>query len=236
MVPTHQTESERYFDDFSRSNWSTWGLSGLAALAMNLTLFLLMPCLMDAGPDRLTAETVIPQVTVVRVEPKASQLRREPEKPPIPPRPKPPVRTGETAAKPPAPRMTLPFEIDPRLPDGPGSLALPPLQSAPAVASDSIPAEFSESQLDAPLIAVVRIPAVYPPGAIRNSIEGWVKVRFVVNETGRTEGIQILDARPPGLFESSVRRSVGTWRFKPGTVGGMPVRTVVQTTVRFELE
>jgi protein TonB len=63
-----------------------------------------------------------------------------------------------------------------------------------------------------------------------------VKVKFVVNEQGTVEKITIVDAKPPGMFDQSVSRCVSKWRFKPGTVEGMPIKAWVETTIRFELE
>ena len=80
------------------------------------------------------------------------------------------------------------------------------------------------------------MPPVYPPSAKRRGIEGWVKVRFVVNPRGEVQDVSIVDAKPPGVFDDSVTRCVFGWRFQPGTVDGTPVSAWVETTVRFELE
>jgi periplasmic protein TonB len=77
---------------------------------------------------------------------------------------------------------------------------------------------------------------VYPVQARSRGIEGWVKVAFIVDEAGRVDDITILDAEPKGLFDRSVERCVRGWRFKPGTVEGMPVKAKVETVVQFELE
>lgn len=226
-----------YFDSFSHRNWVTWLASCLVALGLNLVLFLLMPCLMDKAPSRPSIETLVPMINVVRVKRQETEVKRKPVKQPEPPKVRPDSSRPETAPRQPLKaKLTLPFEINPRLPGGPNSLDLPPLESGPLVKVTDRPGAFSVGQLDAPLTVLARIPPVYPMRARRRGIEGWVKITFVVDETGIVENITIIEAQPPGLFDQSVQRCVGSWRFRPGTVEGLPVKTKVETTIRFELE
>jgi protein TonB len=90
--------------------------------------------------------------------------------------------------------------------------------------------------LDQPLTALSRLPPVYPVGAKRRGIEGWVRLRFVVDPRGEVREVSVIEAKPKGVFEDSVLRSVRSWRFKPGTVNGHPVSARAETTVRFDLE
>jgi protein TonB len=46
----------------------------------------------------------------------------------------------------------------------------------------------------------------------------------------------ILDARPKGLFEDAVRKTVPRWKFSPGRIAGEEVTSWVITTVRFTLD
>ncbi len=228
-----------YLESVSRRNWTTWVFSGLAAAALNLVLFLWMPYLMDPAPPQAAIETVVPQVHVIRLKKRETPVKRKPIRPPEP-------REIETVTRPTAPaksrpvkirhKMTLPFEINPRLPSGPTTLDLPPMESAPMVDIGGLPEIFSVGELDGSLTVLTRVPPVYPFRAKRRGIEGWVRVRFLVDEAGAVGRVTVLEAEPSGVFEKSVERSVSRWRFAPGTVGGMPVKTMVETTVRFELE
>ncbi len=65
---------------------------------------------------------------------------------------------------------------------------------------------YSLSELDSPLIPVIRLKPLYPMRARMLGIEGWVKVKFVVNEDGHTSNIEILDAKPKGIFEKKYKR------------------------------
>jgi protein TonB len=136
--------------------------------------------------------------------------------------------------------QNIPFEINPRLPALPNMPQVaPPMSTTPV--PDSTPPQglnglFEIGEIDGPLTALTRTPPLYPYRAKRMGIEGWVKVRFIVNENGRTEDIRIIEARPEDTFDKSVLQCVSSWRFKPGTVEGIPVKTMVSTTIRFKLE
>ena len=231
-----QSKHTGYFDDLDRQNWITWVWSGLTAISLNLVLFLLMPHLMDAAPSRSSIETLVPQVNVIRIKRHETKVKRETVKPPEPPKKRPDRQPKAARNQPIKTKLSLPFKINPRLPSGPGTLALPPLESAPLQNITAPSNVFSVGQLDAPLTTLARIPPVYPMRARRRGIEGWVRVNFVVDETGKVSSITIVEAQPSGLFEQSVNRCVSTWRFKPGTVDGMPVKTRVETTIRFTLD
>jgi protein TonB len=229
-------EPSDYFHTLSRRNWATWLWSGLVAAGLNLVLFLLMPHLVDPTPSGPTIDTLVPQINVIRLKRPETEVRRKPLTPPTPPAPKPVRKPDASPRQPIRNKLTLPFQVNPRLPGGPNSLVLPPLASAPLVDRGALQGAFSPSQLDGPLTTLTRIPPVYPVQARRRGIEGWVKVAFIVDETGRVDNISILAGEPEGLFDRSVERCVRGWRFKPGTVEGMPVRAQVETVIRFELE
>jgi periplasmic protein TonB len=154
----------------------------------------------------------------------------QPKEEPPPPE-KPPPKTEITQMKmqqlktPPVEleKPQLDFEVNPRLGLG---LALPP----PG------PARYELGQVDrAPMIAS-QLPPPYPYTARRRGIEGAVKIRFLVDEQGHVQHLEILEARPSGVFEESVLRTVPRWRFRPGRKDGQPVATWVETTIKFELK
>lgn len=95
---------------------------------------------------------------------------------------------------------------------------------------------FSVGQLDAPLTALAKTPPAYPPSAKRQNIEGWIKVKFVIDEHGQVGHVSVLAAEPQGIFEQSVLRCISNWRFKPGTVNGLAVKALVEQTIAFKLE
>ena len=230
------TKHNGYFDTISRRKWTTWLEAGLIAVGLNVVLFLLMPHLVEPAPSRSPIGTLVPQVNVIRMKRPDSEVRRKPRIPPKLPKPKQIPKPDTMTRQPLREKLTLPFEVNTKLPGGPNSLVLPPLKSAPLVNTSVLQSAFSVDQLDGPLTTLTRIPPVYPVQAHKRGIEGWVKVAFIVDETGRVGDITILDANPKDLFDQSVERCVRGWRFKPGTVEGIAVKAKVETVIEFKLE
>jgi len=94
---------------------------------------------------------------------------------------------------------------------------------------------FEAYELDQAPQPIVRVPPQYPYGARERGIEGAVQVRMLVTTDGSVGQIQILDARPTGIFEETVRRTLPQWRFAPGKIEGNPVTSWVVTTIHFNL-
>lgn len=224
-----------YLDALNRRNWSTWAWAAVIALVMNLTLFTIMPYLLHRQPAKPVYDQLVSHINVIRINRPDSAVRRKTLKLPEPPEKRKELPPRSPARQPLQAKLALPFEINPRLPGGPDTLDLPPLETA-ALHIPGPQEAFGIGDLDGPLTPLGRIPPVYPMAAKRRGVQGRVKVKFVVNEQGAVERITIVDAKPPGVFDQSVIRCVSKWRFKPGTVEGLPVKAWVETTVRFELE
>lgn len=94
---------------------------------------------------------------------------------------------------------------------------------------------FEAYELDQAPTAIVRVPPVYPYGARERGIEGAVQVRLLVATNGTVGDVEILDARPKGVFEDVVRRTVSQWKFSPGKIQGKAVTAWVITTIQFNL-
>lgn len=216
-----------------RRLWA-WAAALVGAAGLNLVLFALVPYLLSSEPEIKTYQESVSNVRVVRMQ------QPEPEEPePLEPEQEeqeeqePEPRKEPAQQKPEPTRMSLPFDVNPRLPSGPQSLELPRMMTS----NVSQPVDkVSSGDLDQPLRAVSRVPPRYPMSAKRRNIEGWVKVRFVVDRKGEVQEIKIVDEQPEGVFGKAVRRCVSRWRFEPGTVGGVAVKTEAETTIRFELD
>ncbi len=230
-----QENHTTYLDVLSRRNWGTWAWAAAVALAMNLTLFAIMPYLLHRQPAKPVYEQLVSHINVIRIKRPDSAMQRITAKPPEPPQTREEIHPKAPARQLVMTKLDLPFAINPRLPAGPATLDLPPMEAA-AYQNLGLQSAHSVGDLDGPLTPLARIPPVYPMGAKRRGIQGWVKVKFVINEQGTVEHISVVDAKPSGIFDQNVIRCVSKWRFKPGTVEGLPVKAWVETTVRFELE
>lgn len=73
---------------------------------------------------------------------------------------------------------------------------------------------------------------IYPPMLQRGSIDGEVRVSFVIAPDGSVESVDILRSSHP-LFTESVFKAVQKWRFQPGTMNGKPVHCRVHINIPF---
>jgi protein TonB len=231
-----------------------WGCALVFSVILNIALFSFMPTLRTPVPARHEYTTPVRITNIVRVKrpeepPKKRKIKKEIVlkrtvslgKKSIP---------GPVSKQQQAVRMTkLPFEINPRLPGGPGTLPTPPMETVDVPLSelkgvvqfsgtngDSLNGIYEIGELDAPLIPIVKVPPLYPTKARQKGIEGWVKVKFLVTEQGLVDKIKIYEAKPERIFNQSVIRCLSSWRFSPVTVDGVPVKVWAMTTILFELE
>lgn len=64
---------------------------------------------------------------------------------------------------------------------------------------------------------------LYPKSAQRRSIEGEVIIEFNVGIDGRVSSAFIVEANPPGRFDSSALRYVNSFVYEPYRLNGTPV-------------
>ena len=88
---------------------------------------------------------------------------------------------------------------------------------------------------DGDVIPLVRMPAQYPSKAKRRNIEGFVKARLEVNAQGTVDSVEIVDAKPRGVFERSAIRALYKYKFKPQIVDGKPQPQTVTQTLEYSL-
>jgi periplasmic protein TonB len=215
--------------------WKSWVMALLAAFLLNCGLFLFLPLYIGSPNTPKDIETLVDHIQVIRIKKLENPAEKKKKKPPEPPKkeqePKEKIKTQKPALQ---HKLTLPFKLNTRLPSISTDFQLPyqdTIDFGPAFNG-----AIDVSQLDRPLTTISRIPPVYPIRARRKGVEGWVRVGFEVDERGYVDNLTILEAKPSGFFEKSVMRCVTKWRYKPGTVEGIPVRARMETTIRFEME
>lgn len=71
---------------------------------------------------------------------------------------------------------------------------------------------------------IVRIEPNFPMQALREGKEGYVKLSFSINQIGRVEDIQIIDAKPRRLFNKEAKRALKRWKYKPKMINGKAVK------------
>jgi TonB family protein len=75
----------------------------------------------------------------------------------------------------------------------------------------------------------------YPPSALGHQITGSVLLTYTVDTGGVTRDVHVIEATPPGVFDSAAITAVRRWRYAPLIVNGTAVEVPVKTKVRFEL-
>ncbi len=219
-------------------SWSSWTVALVFSLALNIVLFGSMTGLIDCKPRRPEYFQHLEKVNFIRIKRPESPIHKREKRPEIrSPRPEKDLTMKESAfrTQPLKQIVKLPFEINPELSAVSGTLPVLPIERV-AIGPSGLGHIYGMSEIDHPLTPYVQVPPIYPMEARRRGIEGWVKVRFVVMEDGRVGDIEIMDRHPGRIFDRAVIRCISAWRFSPGTVEGVPVKTRVETTVRFELQ
>ncbi len=73
----------------------------------------------------------------------------------------------------------------------------------------------------------------YPPGMIREEVEGSVTVRVLIGTDGRVKAVETVASDHQAFFEATRTQAFKRWRFKPATKDGVAVESWQQLTVRF---
>jgi protein TonB len=93
----------------------------------------------------------------------------------------------------------------------------------PAVKAASRPMTHRANRIDEPPREFAgNVPPRYPPREERLGIEGTVRMRLLIDETGRVEDLQFISG--PQVFRDAVRDAVAQWRFSPARHLGQPVK------------
>jgi len=225
-----------------RSLWTSfvgWGLAIALSALLNITLFGLMPGLIHMIPQDQDKLEDIKAIQVIRIKRQETPPRKKELKKPKPKqepkRLKTTTPTKVVQQKKMQLKPRLPFQLNPKLPVTSTSLTMPAMEHF-SMKIPTLKGLYEMGELDSPLTPLAKIPPIYPMRAMRRGIEGWVKVRFLVNTQGRVEQLKVIESDPESVFDKSVINCISQWKFKPGTVEGEPVNTMAETTIRFELE
>ncbi|HVG10979.1 MAG TPA: TonB family protein [Thermoanaerobaculia bacterium] len=114
----------------------------------------------------------------------------------------------------------------------------------PVPSSGTGPAEPQQAVNDEPIVVggavtkpeiLVKTQPRYTELARRANIEGFVGLKAVIDEQGYVTDLQVLKALPMGLDKAAMD-AVRTWRFKPATLHGRPVKVYYNLTVHFTIQ
>lgn len=92
------------------------------------------------------------------------------------------------------------------------------------------------TRIDRPVEIVSAPMPIYPRALRSRRMDGLVRLRFVVSETGRTEtsSIRLVTVSDSGFIASAVK-AVSEVRYRPALAGGCPVKVMVEQNIRYTL-
>jgi TonB family protein len=91
-----------------------------------------------------------------------------------------------------------------------------------------------QAGLTAPVVLINPSPA-YTEEARKSHIKGTIVIRGIVRKDGALDDLKIEKGLGYGLDESAINTLTTEWRFKPGTLNGVPVAVMVQLEVDFKI-
>ncbi|MAF79102.1 MAG: energy transducer TonB [Halobacteriovoraceae bacterium] len=196
-----------------KSKGQLYGTALVLGFPVTLVLFYIMATLVSQPVDLGSSadEQIIDFVRVASQSSLQTRQRSMPKKPPKPQK------------APDMPKMSVNSQVD---------APQPQMAMTSPLASDSL--SFGNGPYlggavgggggggDREVMPLVRIEPQYPRKAAMSGKEGWVKLKFDVNETGAVENVSIIDAKPPRLFNQSAKRALLKWKYQPKIVDGKP--------------
>ncbi|HGF7475845.1 TPA: energy transducer TonB [Vibrio mimicus] len=200
-------------------------LASPIALAVTLALFSLMAWMVDNGGKSIPKPTSTLSFTMVMAEQEQEQdvQRRQrsiPEQPQVPQVPtQAPARSEQTAA----------MDVSSLNP-------LVDLNLSTAIEGVAVNApQFGEFSVNQQVMPLHRVEPNYPAKALQRGVEGYVTLRFNIDELGKTRDIEVVDSNPKRYFEREAMLALRNWKYQPKIVDG---KAVVQTglTVRLEFK
>ena len=209
------------------------------ALLINLTLFAILPHFIKGEYRKDNIHYAMP-INLIRIRPqKPSPPKQEEEKKPQEKEIKEKIRpkfqvdlSGPKEIK----MDKLSFEINPRLVEGMAVAPPAKLVQLTEKLPELTKPFYDLNEVDQKPVVLLKLKPPYPYRARQFNIAGYVRVRFLVDKLGQVSRISILKSSPEGIFDSTVRATVSSWKFSPGKIEGNPVSTWVVTTIAFKME
>lgn len=112
--------------------------------------------------------------------------------------------------------------------------------SSPASGLPSLPIGIDTTwylarQVDHHPKAIGLIEPAYPEEAKRRNLEGTLKLMLKIDDLGRVQSAEVVEATPPGVFDEVALAAFRAARFRPAMKDGRPVRYQAYMRVEFKL-
>jgi periplasmic protein TonB len=110
----------------------------------------------------------------------------------------------------------------------PSDIAMPASNNAPA--ATTAPAGQVQD-----LKTKTRIEPTYPPASRRASEEGTVRLKVLVDESGRPKDVQVAQSSGFTRLDEAAKQAVRKWRFQAASNGGQAMSVWTQVAITFRL-
>ncbi|QYJ87435.1 energy transducer TonB [Shewanella mesophila] len=193
-------------------------LRGIVSLlvggAVTFALFVFMAFLVSGGAKRADTATDSPviEISMDKQDTKVQDKPRVKPKPPTPPE------------QPPLP--------DTPPPDSSSDIDTNMSFNMSGVVAGSANTGFKLGNMmtrDGDATPIVRIEPQYPIAAARDGKEGWVQLRFTINELGGVDDVEVINADPKRVFDKEAKRALKKWKYKPKIVDGKALKQTGMT-------
>ncbi|RQW63600.1 energy transducer TonB [Vibrio viridaestus] len=200
-----------------------------ASALIAFLLFSFMAWMVDNGRTQKPEQASPLQFDMVMVENDTDVQRRQrsvPDQPETPPEPP----TNEL------PKPTAASSLDASFDSPVAQLSMNTQIKGVAIQAPSIGKLTSQVSDNRQLMPIYRVQPNYPSRALRRNIEGYVVVRFDIDENGRPFNIQVVESKPSRMFDREAIRAVKRWKYQPNVENGTAsVVTGQQTKVEFRI-
>lgn len=89
---------------------------------------------------------------------------------------------------------------------------------------------------DGDYLPIVKVAPQYPRRAAQRGIEGYVVLEFTVTQLGTVIDPQVIESKPPGVFDRAAIEAARKFKYKPKVINGEAQQvTGVRNIIRFEL-
>ena len=185
--------------------------SMILGVVITVGLFVIMAELIASGAKSKdeVRENIIVEINTTPPESKAQQRNRVPPPPPPPPK---------------QPPKAQPPEPEPQIADNGGfNFNMPSVDVGNTSAGLSGPGALAR---DGDATPIFRQEPKFPTKAARDGIEGWVQLKFDINELGNVENVTVIDAQPKRVFDREAKKALSKWRYNPQVVDGKALKQI----------
>jgi len=186
----------------------------------------------EAGPSTalLTATTPSPAPPIPQVVAPVRDASATPNTPAPPISAAAPVSVPEASATSAGDTASSPAQPAEKLRGGAQSTGLPSLP----IGIDTT--WYVARQVDHHPKVIGVIEPAYPEEAKRRNIEGSLKLMLKIDDLGRVQSAEVVEATPPGVFDDAALAAFRDARFRPAMKDGRPVRYQAYIRVEFKLK